>query len=119
VRIPWTDLAEGLTDAVPGDPADVGQEPWRRPRPTRRERRVDLRVGVLLALLTVGSAVLGRNVGLFSGLPRAGVPESIAWSLAISLPLAVRRRYPLTSALLVSAAFIGLLARMVPELQLS
>jgi TctA family transporter len=45
--------------------------------------------------------------------------EEILWCLAVSLPLAFRRRAPLVVLVVVAAAFIGLQARYVAETQLS
>lgn len=88
---------------------------WERPGPTRRELRVDVLVAVVLAAGTLLTLELGRVQGATLGGEPPSVPEQTAWALAVCLPLALRRRLPLTTLLVVSAVFIGLQARYVPE----
>jgi len=63
-------------------------------------------------LLTVE---LGRVQSAANGGPAPDLVEHTAWVLAVTLPLALRRRLPVTTLLLVSAAFFGLGLRQVPE----
>src|SRR5438309_292688 len=92
---------------------------WRRPLPTPRQSRVDLAVAAALAAGAVASALLGRAAHFELGHTAPPALEEILWCLAISLPLAFRRRAPLVVLVLVAAAFIGLQARYVAEFELS
>ncbi|SDQ78463.1 sensor histidine kinase [Quadrisphaera sp. DSM 44207] len=85
-----------------------------RPGPTTAQRRADVRLGLVLAAATAASTELARSFGY--SLPQSPPAlEQLAWALAISLPLCVRRRYPVAVLLVVSATFIALQARLVLE----
>jgi hypothetical protein len=94
-------------------------EAWRRPPPTSRQRRVDVAVALALAGGTVASALLSRAAGIDLGRTPPEAIEEVLWCLAVSLPLMVRRVWPLPVLAMVAAAFIGLQARYVAETQLS
>src|SRR3954463_11431472 len=96
-----------------------GAEGWRRPVPTTRQRRTDLLVAAPLAAPAVASALLARAADFDIGRTPPSPLEEILWCLAVSLPLAFRRRAPLVVLVVVAAAFIGLQARYVAETQLS
>ena len=87
--------------------------------PTARQRRTDLLVAAALAAAAVASALLGRAANFHLGRTPPSVVEEIGWCLAVSLPLAFRRRAPLVVLAVVAAAFIGLQSRYVAETQLS
>ncbi|GAB6900214.1 sensor histidine kinase [Kineosporia succinea] len=72
------------------------------------------------ALVTVGmllSVFLYRSVATVDNdaLLRMPITESVLWSLAVALPLCLRRRYPIVVLLTVSAMFIGMQSRVVIE----
>jgi signal transduction histidine kinase len=92
---------------------------WRRPVPTTRQRRIDLLVAAALAAAAVASVLLARAADFDMGRTPPSSVEEIGWCLAVSLPLAFRRRAPLVVLVVVAAAFIGLQARYVAETQLS
>src|SRR3954463_5666267 len=96
-----------------------GAEGWRRPVPTTRQRRTDLLVAAPLAAPAVASALLARAADFDIGRTPPSPLEEILWCLAVSLPVAFRRRAPLVVLVVVAAAFIGLQARYVAETQLS
>ena len=81
--------------------ASVAQN-WRRPRPTPREARTDLWVALALAAATALSASLTRSAGTFNESP---LWQVILWVVLITLPLAVRRRWPEAVAVVVSVVF--------------
>ncbi len=97
----------------------TGEDRWERPGPTPAQQRNDVLVGVAVALLMVLSLTLASSVGIGFGDLTASMAESVAWSLAISLPLVVRRRYPVGVLVVVSLLFIGMQSRFVPEAQVS
>ncbi|MFI9814259.1 sensor histidine kinase [Saccharothrix variisporea] len=89
---------------------------WRRPGPTAAQRRQD--VWLALAVLAGAAAVtvLVRSMGAFvHDETISTLVEQLLWGAGISLPLAVRRRYPLTVLLVVSAVFIAGQARHVAD----
>jgi signal transduction histidine kinase len=92
---------------------------WRRPAPTARQRRMDVLVAAALAAGAVGSVLLSRAANFELGRTPPAPVEEIVWCLAVSLPLAFRRRAPLVVLVVVGAAFVGLQARYVAETQLS
>jgi signal transduction histidine kinase len=86
-----------------------------RPGPTPGQQRADALLAVGLAACGLLTAELGRVQSAANGGPPADLVEHTAWVLAVTLPLALRRRLPVTTLLLVSAAFFGLGLRQVPE----
>ena len=84
---------------------------WIRPRPDRRAYRNDLALALVLAAATGASIVLYRITGLGDETPWWG---SAIWVLAMTLPLAARRRWPEIVAVVASAAFvIGALTELI------
>lgn len=103
----------GSEQGMESDGTETGTR-WRRPPPTPREARLDVVLGLALAVAALGSFELARSVGLvFDRAP--GRFEQSIWALAVTLPLCVRRRYPVPVMIAVSAAFIALQARYVFE----
>ncbi|GLY42890.1 ATPase [Amycolatopsis sp. NBRC 101858] len=83
--------------------------------PTSRQQYWDIAVGILLAAGVAASTVLSRNAGIDPGALRPGQGEELAWSLAIGLPLCLRRRFPLTVLTACVAALIGLQLRFLGD----
>lgn len=80
---------------------------WRRPLPVARQWRRD--VWVALAVLAGGLAmiVLVNSVGLFAFGDAPSIAEQLAWVGSLSVPLLLRRRYPVAVLLFISVAFIA------------
>jgi len=76
---------------------------WVRPRPGRVGYRRDLALAVVIAVGSGISAALYSRVGLYS--EPAPLWLTVVVILGSSLPLALRRRFPLIVAVVVSAAF--------------
>jgi signal transduction histidine kinase len=113
----WFDfLQKPLNGSSAGDlePQRVDGD-WERPPPTARQQRVDVMIGVLLAVGTVLSALLSRSLEMDINEFRPSQGEETLWALAVCLPLCLRRRYPLAVLIACSIAFIGLQARFVGE----
>jgi signal transduction histidine kinase len=88
---------------------------WRRPGPARLWERADL---VLTAAAMAGAAtitVLINSTGLFFQGRAPSLGEQLAWGVALTAPLLLRRRFPATVALLVAAVFIAGQVRQVGD----
>ena len=80
---------------------------WERPAPTREELRRDL-VGTAVVLLVAAVALeTSRGFGAMGGEDRPLWVQHLVMALMV-LPLAVRRRFPVTVLLVSSALFLGL-----------
>jgi signal transduction histidine kinase len=88
---------------------------WRRPGPTPAQRRHD----VWLALAAMaGAVVVTALVNSMGASPWDGGPslaEQSAWGAALTLPLAARRRFPLTVLFVVGALLVAAQARQVGD----
>ncbi|HWO66212.1 MAG TPA: sensor histidine kinase [Umezawaea sp.] len=88
---------------------------WRRPPPTAAQRRQDVWVALGVAVCGLAMTVLINSMGAFpfGGAPHLG--EQLAWSVAITAPLVVRRRYPTAVMLVVGALFIAAQTRQIGD----
>ncbi|MDN3497392.1 sensor histidine kinase [Planococcus sp. APC 4015] len=86
-----------------------------RARATRDELRADVWLAGALLVGAVLSAALGSVAG-FYGEDVPGLEWALLYAFAIAAPLAVRRRYPLSVALVVAVAFIVGGSVRIPEL---
>lgn len=93
------------------DPTDPR---WRRPPVTRRELRTDAVLAVVLFVGALLSLMLYQVAGVYDD--PAPMWLSLIWAVLITLPLAVRRRWPNAAAIVVAAAFIAGGELHVPEL---
>ncbi|MEU8069775.1 sensor histidine kinase [Micromonospora sp. NPDC049151] len=91
---------------------------WRRPVPTAAQLRADLWVGLAVTVLALFELTLAHSTGAFLLGPPPSLGEQVWWTVAVTAPLTVRRRWPATVAVLVSIAFIAGQARAVPLAQL-
>ena len=88
-------------------------EDWERPGPTREQQRNDV-VGALVLLLASALILeISRGIGAAAGETRPIWLQHLALALII-LPLAVRRRFPVTVMLLCSTGFLCL-SLLVPS----
>ncbi|MEU5944991.1 sensor histidine kinase [Micromonospora sp. NPDC047465] len=97
----------------------VTDDDWRRPGPTPEQRRYDVYVGLATVVLALVSLTLARSTGAFLLGPPPSGPEQLFWTVAVTLPVIWRRRFPATTLLVVSVAFVAAQARSAPESQLS
>ncbi len=82
---------------------------------TGRQQRVDVAVALVLAAAGVLSLVVVRDAGVPQPSWAPTTPEQVAWVVALALPLALRRRWPVTVLVVVGALFIAQQARGVFE----
>jgi len=87
---------------------------WQRDRPDPGERRKDLLLAAVMLVATAVSTGIYDSVGFFEARPELWI--SVLWVLAVTVPLALRRVYPETVALVIAAAFIVGSELHVPEL---
>lgn len=98
---------------------EAPREEWRRPGPTAEQRRNDLWIGLAVTGLALVSLTLARSTGAFLlGPPPSGL-EQLFWTVAVTLPLMWRRRWPVATLLVVAVVFIAAQARSAPETQFS
>lgn len=93
---------------------DPGEPAWRRPPVTGSQVRADAMLAAALFVGTLFSLMLYQVAGLYDD--PAPMWLSLIWAVLITLPLALRRRFPNTVAIIVSIAFIGGGELHVPEL---
>ncbi|WP_433062435.1 sensor histidine kinase [Dactylosporangium sp. CS-033363] len=89
---------------------------WQRPMPDARRLRIDIAIGLAVAVVALGNLTLTRSAGAFIGHPPS-LAEQIVWALLCTLPLCFRRRWPDAVAVIVSIAFIAGQTRSAPEQQ--
>lgn len=95
-------------------PSGVLPAEWVRPAPDRSGLRSDIGLAALLAVSALTTALLYQRTGMFEE-----TAEPWVWALGLglaTLPLAVRRRYPVRVAVLVSAGFFVCGQFAVPEI---
>lgn len=92
---------------------------WRRPGPRPEQQRTDLLIGVAVMAVGLLNLTLANSTGAYILGPPPPWPEQVFWTVACTLPLAVRRRWPATVAVVISVAFIAAQYRQSPEQQVA
>lgn len=88
---------------------------WRRPRPTAVEQRRDVWVALAVLAFAMCMLVLINSIGAFAFGDAPSLAEQLAWGVALCVPLAVRRRYPLAVVIVVSVLFIAAQERHIGD----
>jgi signal transduction histidine kinase len=102
-------MSRGADVVAAADPFDAG---WSRRPPTRAQYIRDAIGAGSLLLITVISVLLYTSAGF----PGAAHPVvSAHWAVALTLPLALRRRYPATVAIILAVVYTLGLVLQVPE----
>jgi signal transduction histidine kinase len=99
------------------DPATDGT--WQRPGPTARQRRNDVLIGAAVVMAALLNLMMARSTGLFMSDDSPPVAEQFCWSLAVTVPLIWRRRFPDVVVVVVAIAFIAGQVRGNPEQQVA
>ncbi|KQQ18980.1 hypothetical protein ASF48_16720 [Rathayibacter sp. Leaf299] len=102
-------MSRGADTVAAADPFDAG---WSRRPPTRSNYVRDAVGAGVLLLATVLSVLLYTSAGF----PDAAHPiVSAHWAVALTLPLAFRRRFPATVAIVLAVVYALGLVLQVPE----
>ncbi|CAM3814467.1 sensor histidine kinase [Kibdelosporangium persicum] len=88
---------------------------WRRPLPTPAQQRQDVLIAILTLLGALAAMILINSMGAFTFGAAPALWEQLIWAAALTLPLMLRRRYPLAVLLIVGALFIAAQARQVGD----
>ncbi|MEV0676139.1 sensor histidine kinase [Actinosynnema sp. NPDC050436] len=102
-------------DDPPEQAGDLDWSQWRRPRPDRARLRHDWWLALGVAAGSVVMTALVTSMGAQPGGTGPSLAEQCAWGVAVSAPLALRRRYPLVVPVVVGAVFIAGQARLVAD----
>ena len=92
---------------------------WHRPGPTADQRRIDVVIGVCMALGALFNLVMAARTGYLQAAHTPSWTERILWACAFTLPLIPRRRYPATVAFVIAVMFVAAQVRSVPETQIA
>lgn len=110
---PGTELGTPHSDAATPS-TDPGSPDWARPLPSKDKLRNDVVLAVVLAVMSVVTALLYMRTGLYKD------PAPLwAWVVGLglsTLPLAVRRRHPSAVAIAVAMGFFVVGQFGVPEM---
>lgn len=82
--------------------------------PTRVQQRADIALAVVVFVGALVSAVLSAVSGVY-GNEQAALPLAVAYAFVLAVPLAVRRRWPATVAVVVSVAYFVAVTMRIPE----
>jgi signal transduction histidine kinase len=88
---------------------------WRRPRPAPAELRRDIWVALAVFVVALMMIVLINSTGAFAFDTVPSLGEQFAWGAGLSLPLAVRRRFPVAVLIVISVMFIAAQANHIGD----
>jgi signal transduction histidine kinase len=101
-----------VTSPAPDEP---DWQRWRRPLPTRRQQRHDVLVALAVIAGAVLSVVLVNSMGMLAFGTAPSLLEQLLLCAAVTVPLVVRRRYPIATLVAVGVLFIVVQARQVGD----
>ncbi|HYI50557.1 MAG TPA: sensor histidine kinase [Microbacterium sp.] len=85
-----------------------------RPAPTARDFRADLILAVVILVGTILSATLSAISGIY-GDEQGSMQLALVYAVVLAAPLAVRRRWPATVAVIIAVAYFAAVTLRVPE----
>jgi signal transduction histidine kinase len=88
---------------------------WRRPGPVGLWERADIVLTVAAMAGAATMTVLINSMGAFVQGTAPSLGEQLAWGVALTAPLLLRRRFPATVALVVAAVFIAGQVRQIGD----
>jgi signal transduction histidine kinase len=98
-----------------GTDQDPAWERWARPRSSAAQQRQDLWLGLAVVALSLLVTVLVNSAGYLTFGRAPGLPEQFAWTVAMTVPLMVRTRFPLPVLFVVGALFIAAQVRQIGD----
>ncbi|MDQ7877223.1 sensor histidine kinase [Microbacterium sp. QXD-8] len=93
--------------------------PVRRPRPTPAELRNDVWLAAGLFVSAVLSTALGSVAGVYGADAAEGMQWALLYSLGLTAPLAVRRRFPEIVVVAIAVVFFVGVTLRIPDLYVS
>ena len=106
-------MSAPAVDQSEDQPVDPYDAEWRRPAATPSELRSDVILSIALGVGTLLSLTLYTIAGFYP--EPAPMWASVLWAIGITAPLAFRRRFPSSVAIVVSVMFIVGGTVLVPE----
>jgi signal transduction histidine kinase len=94
---------------------DVDWDRWARPGPTRVQRVRDFWLGLAVIAGALVVTVLVNSMGAFYVDSVPSLAEQCVWTVAMTVPLVVRTRFPLVVVLVVGVVFIAAQARQIGD----
>ena len=85
-----------------------------RPAPTARDYRADLILAVVILVGAILSATLSAISGIY-GDEQGSMQLALVYAVVLAAPLAVRRRWPATVAVVIALAYFAAVTLRVPE----
>lgn len=82
---------------------------------TRAQQNADLGLAVVVFVGALISAALSAIAGIY-GADQAAMPLAVAYAFVLAVPLAVRRRWPASVAVVVSVAYLVAVTMRIPEI---
>ena len=93
--------------------------PVRRPRPTSVDQRNDVWLAAGLFVSAVLSTALGSVAGVYGADATEGMQWALLYSLGLTAPLAVRRRFPEVVVVVIAVVFFVGVTLRIPDLYVS
>jgi signal transduction histidine kinase len=85
-----------------------------RPAPTARDYRADLILAIVILVGAILSATLSAISGIY-GDEQGSMQLALVYAVVLAAPLAVRRRWPATVAVVIALAYFAAVTLRIPE----
>ena len=97
----------------------IAAQPVRRPRPTPVDQRNDVWLAAGLFVSAVLSTALGSVAGVYGADATEGMQWALLYSLGLTAPLAMRRRFPEVVVVVIAVVFFVGVTLRIPDLYVS